>query len=242
MAALRGVTGGGRDPSDCRGSTIDVALLLDIEDGGRQLPNTASRNAEAVGEGAEYSETDIDGRPDGIEIVMDGRAPLSSTSVSIGVRNDMLSSEYLESLSVRDLVNEGIPSRLRGAGDKPRWISGCSGIGGGDSEETTRRALASLELDILGVEAAFRTVWNVASEEPEEGPLAFEMLSGRSGSEREYNGFTSCLRGGGAKGVCTCAGVSARTGGSAAVSSGCSRAFGDLSRNEGGPVFGAGST
>ena len=49
------------------GSVRLGALLLDSEDGGRQLPKTASRNADAVGDGIEYSETDIDGRPEGTE-------------------------------------------------------------------------------------------------------------------------------------------------------------------------------
>ena len=78
-----------------------------------------------MGEGMEYSDTDTDkdGRPEGRDIVMDGRAPVWSTSVSIGVLNDILSLEYLDSLSVRDLLvdeNEGMPAKSRESGEIPR--------------------------------------------------------------------------------------------------------------------------
>ena len=95
-----GVAGGFAGVSDVGSASLGT-LLLDSEEGGRQLPNTPSRNAEPVGEGIEYSDTDTEGRPEGTEYDMDGRCPAWSTSVSAGVRNDALSLEYLESLSVR---------------------------------------------------------------------------------------------------------------------------------------------
>ena len=124
---LLGVDGGtGGAVSVGRGSGWDAKLLLDSDEGGRQLPNTASRNADAVGEGMEYSETetDIDGRPDVSDKDVDGRAPLLSTSVSMGVLNDMLSLEYRESLSVRDraLENDGMSWCSLESGDMPRLL------------------------------------------------------------------------------------------------------------------------
>ena len=131
----------------------------DKEEGGRQLPNTASPNADAVGEGMEYSETDADndGLPEGSDSVMEGRVPVPSISVSIGVLNDILSLEHLDSLSVRErvaVVNDGMPSSLLCSREIPH-----SGSGGGESETIARAAAPSSTPDILGVEVALRKEW-----------------------------------------------------------------------------------
>ena len=68
--------GSGAGSSVTGGFGCDTVLLLDMADGGRQLPKTASPKADAVGDGIEYSDTDTEGRPEGTDIDMDGRAPL----------------------------------------------------------------------------------------------------------------------------------------------------------------------
>lgn len=72
----------------------------------------------------EYSDTDIEGRVEGADNDIEGRAPFPSTSVSIGVLNDMLSLEYLDSVSVCDLPveNEGMTSRSFESGEIPRLL------------------------------------------------------------------------------------------------------------------------
>ena len=159
--AERGVTGGcvGSSGRECvEGAVCDAMLLRDMMEGGRQLPNTASPKADAVGEGMEYSETetDIDGRPDGSDSVMEGRAPLISKSVSMGVLNDMSSLEQRDSLSVRDrvaVVNEGMPSSPLNSGEIPR-----TGRGGGERDTLACSPTWSSTPDRPGVEVAFRTV------------------------------------------------------------------------------------
>lgn len=142
----RGVDGsGGSSGSECNdGDGCEAMLLRDKTEGVRQLPNTASPKADAVGEGIENSETetDIDGRPNGNDSVMEGRPPVTSTSVSKGVLNDISSLEYLDSLSVRErvavVVNDGMPSTPFGSGVIPRPERG-----GGESETTIPAAASS---------------------------------------------------------------------------------------------------
>ena len=147
MTLLRATTAGvgtgvGTGGWDGKGSGCEAMLLLDKDEGGRQLPKIASRKADAVGDGMEYSdtETDNDGRSEGRDSVIDGRAPFWSTSVSIGVLNDMLSLEYRDSLAVRDRLveNEGIPERSLESGEMPRLLPWYSGRGGGDSDIVAR--------------------------------------------------------------------------------------------------------
>ena len=158
--AERGVAGsGGSSGSECNdGDGWDAMLLRDITEDVRQLPKTASPKADAVGEGIENSDTDtdIDGRPNGSDSVMEGRPLFTSRSVSKGVLNDISSLEYLDSLSVRErvavVVNDGMPSMLFGSGVIPR-----PGRGGGE-RETTISAAASSALDNPVEGYAFGTV------------------------------------------------------------------------------------
>lgn len=94
-ADLRDIGRGGGDgeAGEAALSESEATLRLDSNEGGLQLPKIASRNADAVGEGIEYSETDSDGRSPDTDIESREGGWSASISVSIGVAKDMSSSE-----------------------------------------------------------------------------------------------------------------------------------------------------
>ena len=138
--------------------------LARMGDGDRQLPKTAScsmisLNADAVGEGLEYS--DIDGRPPvGIDSVMDGRTCDSSSISSMGVTYERSSSSENRGDARKRLLVEGRVDN----------VSGSRGMMFGKGDTTDRRCsidsdglstglmVSSETADNLGEDIALRSV------------------------------------------------------------------------------------